>query len=167
MFKSITFEVSGDQKLVCEGCEERVEHALKTLEGVGKVRAHARNQRIDVLFDAAVLDADAIAEQVARSVGNLERRGVGAPPARLEAPDRCVQIVHAEYGKAARRGTVVGDQKQRACGDPERRDARAELREAPDLFGAQDVPVIRPVIVERPRPDVQIFELAERFHWVG
>ena len=65
MFKSITLEVTGDQKLVCEGCQERVEHALKTLEGVGKVRANARNQRIEVLFDAAKLDADVIAERVA------------------------------------------------------------------------------------------------------
>lgn len=67
MFKSITFEVIGDQQLVCEGCEERVEHALKTLEGVGKVRAHARNQRIDVLFDEAALDTNAIAERVAKA----------------------------------------------------------------------------------------------------
>ena len=66
MFKSITFEVIGDQKLVCEGCEERVQHVLKTLEGVGQVRAHARNQRIEVLFDSAVLDANAIAKRVAK-----------------------------------------------------------------------------------------------------
>jgi len=62
MFKSVTFEVIGDQRLVCEGCEERVENALKNLQGVRKVRAHSRNQRIDVLFDATSLDASAIAE---------------------------------------------------------------------------------------------------------
>jgi copper chaperone CopZ len=67
MFKSITFEVIGDQQLVCEGCEERVEHALKTLEGVGNVRARARNQRIEVLFDSAVLEASAIAQRVAKA----------------------------------------------------------------------------------------------------
>jgi len=64
MFKSMNFEVIGDQKLVCEGCEERVEHALKTVPGVGQVRAHAGNQRIEVLFDAAVLDANAITERI-------------------------------------------------------------------------------------------------------
>jgi copper chaperone len=64
MFRSITFEVIGDQRLVCEGCEQRVEHVLKTLQGVGQVRAHARNQRIEVLFDTAVLNANAIAERV-------------------------------------------------------------------------------------------------------
>jgi copper chaperone CopZ len=77
MFKSITFEVIGDQQLVCEGCEERVEHALKTLEGVGKVRAHARNQRIDVLFDEAVLDTNAIAERVAKA--GYQTRVVSSP----------------------------------------------------------------------------------------
>src|SRR5213593_453499 len=39
MFRSITFEVIGDQRLICEGCEQRVEHALKALPGVGQVRA--------------------------------------------------------------------------------------------------------------------------------
>lgn len=66
MFKSITVEVIGDNKLVCEGCQERVEHALKTLQGVGQAHAHASNQRIEVLFDAAVLDANAIAERIAK-----------------------------------------------------------------------------------------------------
>ena len=47
MFKSVTFEVIGDQQLVCEGCEERVEHALKALQGVRQVRAQVRNQRIE------------------------------------------------------------------------------------------------------------------------
>ncbi|MCA1660306.1 MAG: cation transporter, partial [Verrucomicrobiaceae bacterium] len=47
MFKSVTFEVIGDSQLICEGCEERVENVLKSLEGVGKVRANARNQRIE------------------------------------------------------------------------------------------------------------------------
>lgn len=67
MFKSITFEIIGDQQLVCEGCEERVEHVLKTLEGIGQVRAKARNQRIEVLFDAAVLDPAAIAEAIVKA----------------------------------------------------------------------------------------------------
>ena len=64
MFRSITFEVIGDQRLACEGCEQRVEHALKALPGVGQIRAMGRNQRIEVLFDAAKLDAAAIAERI-------------------------------------------------------------------------------------------------------
>jgi hypothetical protein len=34
------------------------------MQGVGKVRARARNQRIEVLFDAAALDARTIAERL-------------------------------------------------------------------------------------------------------
>lgn len=67
MFKSITFEVVGDQLLVCEGCEERVEHVLKTLQGVARVRAQAHSQRIEVLFDAAVLEPNAIAERLGKA----------------------------------------------------------------------------------------------------
>jgi hypothetical protein len=36
MFKPITFEVIGDQLLVCEGCEERVEHVLKGVQAWGR-----------------------------------------------------------------------------------------------------------------------------------
>ncbi len=67
MLKSITFEVVGDQRLTCEGCEQRVERLLKTLQGVGQVRAQARNQRIEVLFDTAVLEATAIAERLGKA----------------------------------------------------------------------------------------------------
>jgi copper chaperone len=64
VFKSITFEVIGDQRIVCEGCEQRVEGLLRALQGVRQVRARARNQRIAVLFDASVLEATAIAERL-------------------------------------------------------------------------------------------------------
>lgn len=64
MFKSVTFEVIGDQRLVCESCERRVERMLKPLPGVSKVRAQSHNQSIEVLFDAAALDPTAIAERL-------------------------------------------------------------------------------------------------------
>ena len=67
MFKSITFEVIGSQRLNCAGCEERVEDLLKGLQGVGKVRADARKQRIEVLLDAAKLDATAIEERLSQA----------------------------------------------------------------------------------------------------
>lgn len=67
MLKTVTFEVIGDQRLACQGCEEGVEDLLKTLQGVKQVRAQARNQRIEVLFDAAALDAAAIAEGLAKA----------------------------------------------------------------------------------------------------
>lgn len=67
MFKSATFEVIGDQRLACEGCEQRVERLLKAVPGVGKVRAQARNQRIEVLYDTAALDVAAIAERIGKA----------------------------------------------------------------------------------------------------
>ena len=62
MLRSITLEVVGSQQLVCEGCEQRVERALNAQPGVQKVRADARNQRIEVLFDDAKLDPAALAD---------------------------------------------------------------------------------------------------------
>jgi copper chaperone len=67
MLKSITFEVIGDQRIVCEGCEERIEGLLKALPGVQKVRAQARKQRIDVLFDVSVQEVAAIAERLGKA----------------------------------------------------------------------------------------------------
>lgn len=64
MFKSITFEVVGPQRIACDGCEQRVEKLLKSVEGVDKVRARSKNQRIDVLLDAAVVDASTISERL-------------------------------------------------------------------------------------------------------
>ncbi len=67
MFKSITFEVIGNQQLVCESCERRVERLLKSLEGVSQVRAQSRNQRIEVLFDTAALEPSAITERLGKA----------------------------------------------------------------------------------------------------
>jgi copper chaperone len=74
MLKSITFEVIGDQRIVCEGCEQRVESLLKGLQGVSKVRAQARKQRVDVLFDASLIEGAAIKERLAE-VGYETRVG--------------------------------------------------------------------------------------------
>lgn len=67
MFKSVTYEIVGQQQIVCEGCEERIARLLKALQGVGQVRARSRTQRIDVLFDTAMLEADTIAEHLRKA----------------------------------------------------------------------------------------------------
>ncbi len=66
MQKSISFEVIGDHQMACDGCEQRVERALKGQPGVQKVRANARNQRVEVLFDDTTLSADTIAERIGK-----------------------------------------------------------------------------------------------------
>lgn len=65
--KTVTFQVVGDDRLACEGCERRVERVLKALPGVSQVRAHAGNQQIQVLFDASVVDTGAIADRIEKS----------------------------------------------------------------------------------------------------
>jgi copper chaperone CopZ len=47
--------------------KQRVARLLKTVEGVGQVRAQADRQRIDVLFDTAVLDPTSIAERLSEA----------------------------------------------------------------------------------------------------
>ena len=64
MFKSITFEVTGKQRLNCAACEQRVARILKSVDGVGQVRAQAGTQRIDVLFDSALVEPRRIAERL-------------------------------------------------------------------------------------------------------
>ena len=67
MFKSIAFEIVGPLKLACEGCEQRVQRLLKGLPGVSQVHAEARTQRVEVLFDAALVPATAISEHLRRA----------------------------------------------------------------------------------------------------
>ena len=67
MYRSVIFEVIGDQRLHCESCENRVTRLLKGVDGVSKVRAQAGNQRIEVLFDDAVLDDAGIAERLGKA----------------------------------------------------------------------------------------------------
>jgi len=64
MFKSVTFEVIGEQHLHCEKCEQRVARVLGGQAGVGQVRARALDQRIEVLFDAALVETPALAQRL-------------------------------------------------------------------------------------------------------
>lgn len=64
MFISVAFEIIGPLKLACESCEQRIQRLLKNVPGVSRVRAEARMQRVEVLFDSAVLDAKGIADQL-------------------------------------------------------------------------------------------------------
>ena len=78
MLSSTIFELVGGRRLHCEGCERRLERALKGLQGVRRVRADASSQRVEVLFDAAVLDSAAIAKRFAKA-GYEARESPKAP----------------------------------------------------------------------------------------
>lgn len=86
MLKSITFEVTGPEKMHCEGCEQRVARLLKQLDGVGQVRAKSTDQKIAVLFDAGLVTPDAMARRLLE--GGYESSVAAAPSesAQLQAP---------------------------------------------------------------------------------
>lgn len=75
MVKSITLEVVGPQKLHCGGCQERVERLLKGVAGVRQVRASARTQRIEVLFDTGVLKPSTVVERLGEAGYEAALRG--------------------------------------------------------------------------------------------
>lgn len=60
MLKSALFQVIGARQMVCAGCTDRIERALKTLEGVRRVRADLDGQRIEVLFNAARIETQTL-----------------------------------------------------------------------------------------------------------
>lgn len=51
MVNTTEFTVTGEQKIHCEGCEQRIDHALGRLPGVESVEASADSQRVVVEFD--------------------------------------------------------------------------------------------------------------------
>lgn len=84
MFRSISFEVIGEQRLHCEGCQKRVERLLKALQGVAQVRAEVANQRIQVLFDTAAVEAAAIAERLGQAGYETKIRTTSSDPSQRE-----------------------------------------------------------------------------------
>ena len=49
----VQFEVVGEEKIHCEGCEARIANALARLPGVEEVQASAETQRVRVAIDPA------------------------------------------------------------------------------------------------------------------
>jgi len=65
MLKSIALEVIGEQKLSCARCEQRVQRLLAALPGVRQVSARVSGQRIDVLCEVPLANAETIAKKLA------------------------------------------------------------------------------------------------------
>lgn len=75
--QTIEFEVTGEQRMHCAGCETRVVYALRQMPGVRDVRASAKTQHVMVLLESAgTVVAGEIAEKLkqlgyeAQSVGD-------------------------------------------------------------------------------------------------
>ncbi len=58
------FTVVGEDKLHCEGCEQRVGRALKRLGGVREVEASYQTQRVEVEYDPGQVGEGEIRERL-------------------------------------------------------------------------------------------------------
>ena len=67
MIQTWTFEVTGEQKMDCEGCEHAVQRSLTRLPGVRQVQADHHTQRVVVQLDPAQTDTEAIKARLATS----------------------------------------------------------------------------------------------------
>lgn len=56
----IQFEVIGEEKIHCAGCESRIATALRRLPGVEEVQASAETQRVKLVIDPARVSADEV-----------------------------------------------------------------------------------------------------------
>ncbi len=60
MARTLNFIVTGEQKIHCAGCEERIGNALRRLPGIQDVRASADTQKVIVTFDPDTVSADQV-----------------------------------------------------------------------------------------------------------
>jgi len=60
MAQTVNFTVTGEQKIHCAGCEERITNALRRLPGIEDIQASHLNQRVVVAFDPARVSPDKV-----------------------------------------------------------------------------------------------------------
>ncbi len=60
MARTLNFIVTGEQKIHCAGCEERIGNALRRLPGIQDVRASGDTQKVVVTFDPDTVSADQV-----------------------------------------------------------------------------------------------------------
>jgi copper chaperone CopZ len=60
MVQTLEFEVLGEQKMYCAGCEQRVSNVLRRLPGVQEVQANATTQHVRVTVDASKVGAEQV-----------------------------------------------------------------------------------------------------------
>ena len=58
------FRVTGEQKIHCEGCEQRIDRALRRLAGVQDVEASAQSQRVIVEMDLEQVSPGQVRERL-------------------------------------------------------------------------------------------------------
>jgi copper chaperone CopZ len=60
MAQTVELVVTGEEKMHCAGCEQRVSNALRRLPGVQEVRASAATQHVLVTIDPSQVGADQV-----------------------------------------------------------------------------------------------------------
>jgi copper chaperone CopZ len=60
MAQTIAFVVTGEVKMHCAGCEQRVGNVLRRLVGVQNVQANAQAQQVVVTIDPAQTDSEQV-----------------------------------------------------------------------------------------------------------
>ncbi len=60
MTRTLNFTVTGEQKIHCAGCEERIGNALRRLPGITDVQASAESQKVAVTFNPDQVSADQV-----------------------------------------------------------------------------------------------------------
>lgn len=60
MARTLNLTVTGEQKIHCAGCGERIGNALRRLPGVQDVQASADTQKVVVTFDPDTVSADQV-----------------------------------------------------------------------------------------------------------
>ncbi len=60
MARTLNLIVTGEQKIHCGGCEERIGKALRRLPGIQDVQASADTQKVVVTFDPDTVSADQV-----------------------------------------------------------------------------------------------------------
>ncbi len=64
MADTAQFVVTGEQKIHCEGCEQRIDRALGRLAGVRSVEASAQSQRVVVEMDPEMVGTEEVRERL-------------------------------------------------------------------------------------------------------
>lgn len=78
MIETWTFEVTGEQKMNCEGCENAVQRSLTRLPGVRQVQADHHTQRVVVQLDPTQTEASAVKAKLARA--GYQANQLDSPP---------------------------------------------------------------------------------------
>jgi copper chaperone CopZ len=78
MIKGLSYVVTGEKRIHCEGCEHNIRHDLRSLEGIHEVLSSAEEQRIAVSINTDYVSAEQIEARL-KALGYEVVRAPGAP----------------------------------------------------------------------------------------